>query len=429
VSGRNGSRPAVFLDRDGVLNEVHLQNGRPHPPSGVDAVELRPGVVDACRRLRDEGLLLVMVTNQPDISRGTTTWDTVRDINERLRSELGLHDVRVCPHDDPHGCGCRKPSAGLLLDAARERGIDLASSVMVGDRWRDVEAGRRAGCRTVLVQAGHDDGGPEGAADLVVESLGQAVPWILHRTGRVLTDAAQLRVKVFADGADAATMLALAEQPDVKGFTTNPTLMRAAGVADYARFAAEVLEVITEHPISFEVFADDLPEMARQARLISGWAGNVYVKIPVTNTQGESTAELVQALSHDGVRVNVTALMSTAQVATVVQALAGGAPSCVSLFAGRIAAAARAPRRRHPGAAPADGADLGQSARAAQHRAGARGGLPHHHRHRRPAQEAAAAGPRPRRVLARHGADVPARRDGLRLHPVILGRPAPGTPG
>jgi transaldolase len=337
------ARPAVFLDRDGVLNDVRLHNGRPHPPSSVDDVRLRPGVVDACRRLRQEGLLLVLVTNQPDISRGTVSRETVDGINARLRRELGLHDVRVCPHDDVDACECRKPSAGLLLEATRERGIDLASSVMVGDRWRDVEAGRRAGCRTVLVRAGHDDGGREGAADLVVDSLAEAVPWILQTTGRGLSDPAQLRVKIFADGADAATMADLARQPHIKGFTTNPTLMRAAGVGDYERFARDLLEVITEHPISFEVFADEMDEMERQARRISRWAENVYVKIPVTNTRGESTSRLVHALSHDGISLNVTALLTTEQVVHTADALAGGAPSCVSLFAGRIADTGRDP--------------------------------------------------------------------------------------
>src|SRR5205807_1504269 len=211
------------------------------------------------------------------------------------------------------------------------------------DRWRDVEAGRRAGCRTVLVRAGHDDGGDDGAADLVVETLGEAVPWILHATGRAVTDPARLQVKIFADGAEPAAMVELARQPYIKGFTTNPTLMRAAGVADYEHFAREVLEVITDHPISFEVFADEAEEMERQARRISTWGDNVYVKIPITNTDGRSMAALVHALSHDGMKINVTAILTTEQVGQAVDALAGGAPSCVSLFAGRIADTGRDP--------------------------------------------------------------------------------------
>jgi transaldolase len=132
-------------------------------------------------------------------------------------------------------------------------------------------------------------------------------------------------------------MLALYRQPWIKGFTTNPTLMRQSGVSDYHGFAREVLAAIPDRPISFEVFADDLPNMERQALEIAGWGDNVYVKIPVTNTQGQSTAELAGRLSHRGVKVNVTALLPIAQVREVAAALAGGAPAYVSVFAGRVA--------------------------------------------------------------------------------------------
>jgi transaldolase len=147
----------------------------------------------------------------------------------------------------------------------------------------------------------------------------------------------QLHVRIFADGADLADMIDLARQPFVKGFTTNPTLMRKAGVTDYRGFAREVLEAIRDRPISFEVFSDDFAEMERQARDIAGWGANVYVKIPVTNTRREPATDLIRRLSHDGIKVNVTALLSLAQVRMVSDALAGGAPSCVSVFAGRVA--------------------------------------------------------------------------------------------
>jgi transaldolase len=147
----------------------------------------------------------------------------------------------------------------------------------------------------------------------------------------------QLSVKIFADGADLAGMLALYRQPYIKGFTTNPTLMRKAGISDYRGFAREVLAAIPDRPISFEVFSDEFPEMERQAREIASWGENVYVKIPVTNTRGESAADLVRRLSHAGVKLNVTALLPLAQVRDVVAAVAGGAPSCISVFAGRIA--------------------------------------------------------------------------------------------
>jgi len=147
----------------------------------------------------------------------------------------------------------------------------------------------------------------------------------------------QLTVKIFADGADLAGMLELYKQPFVKGFTTNPTLMRKAGIKDYKGFAREVLQAIPDRPISFEVFSDEFAEMERQAREIAGWGENVYVKIPVTNTRGETAAPLVKRLSHAGVKLNVTALMPLAQVREVVDAVAGGAPSCISVFAGRMA--------------------------------------------------------------------------------------------
>ena len=147
----------------------------------------------------------------------------------------------------------------------------------------------------------------------------------------------ELSVKIFADGADVKGMLELYRQPWIKGFTTNPTLMRQCGVADYRGFAREVLAAIPDRPISFEVFSDDLDTMERQALEIASWGDNVYVKIPVTNTRGVSTAALARRLSHGGVKVNVTALLPLAQVHEVAEAIAGGAPACVSVFAGRVA--------------------------------------------------------------------------------------------
>jgi transaldolase len=146
-----------------------------------------------------------------------------------------------------------------------------------------------------------------------------------------------LSVKVFADGADLDSILALAENPRIAGFTTNPTLMWKAGLTDYRDFAERLLERITTHPISFEVFADDVDEMRRQAKLIASWGNNVYVKIPVTTTSGESMAPLVRELSEGGVKVNVTALFTTAQVELLTAAVKDGAPSYLSVFAGRIA--------------------------------------------------------------------------------------------
>jgi transaldolase len=152
-----------------------------------------------------------------------------------------------------------------------------------------------------------------------------------------MTSVDQLSVKIFADGADLPGMLELYRKPYIKGFTTNPTLMRKAGITDYRGFAREVLRAIPDRPISFEVFSDEFCEMERQAREIASWGDNVYVKIPVTNTRGESAAALVQRLSHADVKLNVTALLPLVQVREIVECVAGGAPACISVFAGRMA--------------------------------------------------------------------------------------------
>jgi transaldolase len=158
-----------------------------------------------------------------------------------------------------------------------------------------------------------------------------------------VTDASDLRIKIFADGADRVSIARLHANPLIKGFTTNPTLMRKAGVEDYETFARDVLEIVSDRPISFEVFSDDFGEMEEQALQISSWAENVYVKVPVTNTSGEPTANVVGRLADRGVKVNVTALTTPAQVKEVVQWVAGGPPCYVSVFAGRIADSGRDP--------------------------------------------------------------------------------------
>jgi transaldolase len=146
-----------------------------------------------------------------------------------------------------------------------------------------------------------------------------------------------LRVKIFADGADAGGIGQLARNEWIRGFTTNPTLMRAAGVSDYECFAREVLPLVEGRPISFEVFADDFDEMERQARRIAAWADNVNVKIPITNTMGKSSQSLLCRLAEEGVKVNVTALLTVDQVRVATAALGGGPPSFISVFAGRVA--------------------------------------------------------------------------------------------
>jgi transaldolase len=158
-----------------------------------------------------------------------------------------------------------------------------------------------------------------------------------------MTSVRELKVQVFADGADKASMIELYREPYIKGFTTNPTLMRKAGITDYERFALDILQHIPDRPISFEVFADDEIEMERQARKIARWAANVYVKIPVTNTRREPMYALIRRLSADGIQVNATAVLALDQVEHIAQALKGGAPSYISVFAGRVADTGRDP--------------------------------------------------------------------------------------
>ncbi|MDR1042145.1 MAG: transaldolase [Deltaproteobacteria bacterium] len=158
-----------------------------------------------------------------------------------------------------------------------------------------------------------------------------------------MKSAADLKVKLFADGADKAGMLEMNANPLIRGFTTNPTLMRKAGVTDYGAFAKEIVKEIPDKPLSFEVFSDEFGEMERQAKLIGSWGENVFVKIPVTNSRGESSAELVAALAKAGVKQNVTAMMTLAQIRDIASRLAGGPAAYVSLFAGRVADTGRDP--------------------------------------------------------------------------------------
>jgi D-glycero-D-manno-heptose 1,7-bisphosphate phosphatase len=143
---------AVFLDRDGVINETEVADAVPRPPRALSDFRFLPGVADACRRLRAAEFELIVVTNQPDVARGTQSAAAVDEMHALIRRELPVQDVLACCHDDADGCGCRKPKPGLLRRAAAERGLDLKKSYMVGDRWRDVEAGRAAGCTSILIE-------------------------------------------------------------------------------------------------------------------------------------------------------------------------------------------------------------------------------------------------------------------------------------
>jgi D-glycero-D-manno-heptose 1,7-bisphosphate phosphatase len=170
-------RQAIFLDRDGVLIRSALRDGRPVAVTCADEVEILDGVEEACSAFAKLGFLLVMITNQPDIARKCISEKFVHDTNSRLKRLLALDAVELCPHDDGDGCDCRKPKPGLITRAAQRLSINLTSSIVVGDRWRDIEAGKRAGCRTILVDWGHDE--DKGVKpDHIVTSLLDAVELI-----------------------------------------------------------------------------------------------------------------------------------------------------------------------------------------------------------------------------------------------------------
>jgi D-glycero-D-manno-heptose 1,7-bisphosphate phosphatase len=170
------TKPAVFLDRDGVINNAVVRDGKPYPPASPDAMEILPGVPQALERLKASGFALIVVTNQPDVARGRQRREVVEAMNAQLGATLPIDEFRVCYHDDADECACRKPRPGLLTQPPV---YDLGASVMVGDRWRDIEAGRRAGVRaTVLVDHGYDER-CDMEPDVRVASLSEAADWIV----------------------------------------------------------------------------------------------------------------------------------------------------------------------------------------------------------------------------------------------------------
>ncbi len=179
-SRKPSNRPAVFLDRDGVLNRCPVVDGRPHSPASLEGFQLLPGVIEACARLKEAGMLLVVVTNQPDIGRGKQSRDVVDAMHQKLREALPIDAVHVCSHAYDGECECRKPRPGMLLAASSEMGIDLSRSFMVGDRWRDIDCGHTAGCKTVFIDHHYAEGLSE-APDWTAEHLSGAVNWILEQ--------------------------------------------------------------------------------------------------------------------------------------------------------------------------------------------------------------------------------------------------------
>lgn len=183
VTGPPQLRPAVFLDRDGVINRARVRDGKPLPPSGLEDFELLPGVALALHDLKARGFALLVITNQPDVARGNQSRAVIDAMHESLASSLPIDDVFVCYHDDADGCACRKPLPGLLYEAERKHNIDLARSFVVGDRWRDIDAGHAAGCKTILIDYGYRERKPERPPEAVVKSLREAADWILANSG------------------------------------------------------------------------------------------------------------------------------------------------------------------------------------------------------------------------------------------------------
>ncbi len=183
VSADMKSAPrAVFLDRDGVLNRAIVRDGKPYPPASLAEMEIVEGAASGLARLKALGFLLLVVTNQPDVARGMQSLDTIRAMHDVMRQTLPLDDFLICPHDDVDGCQCRKPAPGLMIEAQQRYGVELSRSFMVGDRWRDIDAGQAAGCRTVFLDRNYRERGPSVPPDARVSSLPEAVDWIVSNS-------------------------------------------------------------------------------------------------------------------------------------------------------------------------------------------------------------------------------------------------------
>ena len=176
-------RRAVFLDRDGVLNESIVRNRKPYPPATLAEFKLFPDASPALARLKAAGFLLLVVTNQPDVARRTQSREIVETMHARMAAALPIDDFFVCWHDDADRCGCRKPLPGLLYSAADRYEVDLGGSFLIGDRWRDIDAGAAVGCRTVLIDREYDERQPQSRPDYCTASITGAADWILRNGG------------------------------------------------------------------------------------------------------------------------------------------------------------------------------------------------------------------------------------------------------
>lgn len=174
---------AIFLDRDGVINKAIVQNGKPYPPATVEDIVFPSGTIEAIDSMRSSGYLVIVVTNQPDVAKGIQSKETVEAVHELIKQRFHVDDIKVCYHIDEDNCCCRKPKPGMIIDAAKEHTIDLKRSYMIGDRWLDIEAGKTAGCKTILVQPeiAYNETQAQGM-DATVASLYEAAIFILSRT-------------------------------------------------------------------------------------------------------------------------------------------------------------------------------------------------------------------------------------------------------
>src|SRR5271165_5581174 len=197
LPGAAAVRRAVFLDRDGVLTRAVIRDGKPYPPASLAELELLPDVAEALHQLKREGFLLLVVTNQPDVARGKQQISAVEEMHRFLKQQLPLDDIFACYHDDSDRCDCRKPATGLLLHAASKHGVTLAASYMVGDRWRDIDAGASAGVRTVWIDRQYAERGPSSPPAARVASVAEAAEWIL-RDSHNCSDEADLRTETQA---------------------------------------------------------------------------------------------------------------------------------------------------------------------------------------------------------------------------------------
>ena len=171
---------AIFLDRDGVLNQAIVQNGKPYAPSSITEVVIPSDAKAALQKMKAAGFLLIGATNQPDVARGTTARETVESINALIMAELPIDEIFVCFHDDVDHCHCRKPLPGLLTEAAAKYDIDLKNSIMVGDRWKDIEAGKNAGCKTIFIAHNYAEKKPTSAPDFIATTLTEVAQWVIN---------------------------------------------------------------------------------------------------------------------------------------------------------------------------------------------------------------------------------------------------------